>query len=100
MGAARAVIAVLAVLTAVRAGEENVVQDEFHCADSSRSVGRAAAAIGALRGLLDGKHGTNLFLAWSGKYTLKRFARHSFQLSLLALSNAALLSSFETALKA
>jgi len=69
VGAARAVVSVLAVLAAVGAGEENVVQKEFDCADSSGSVGDGATAIGAFGGLLDGKHETNLFLAWRAKYT-------------------------------
>jgi hypothetical protein len=84
VSAAGAVIAVLAVLAAVGTGVENVVQEKFDCADSSGPVGSSAVAIGAFWGLFDGKHGTNLFLASRREYTPKRFAAHSFQLSLLA----------------
>jgi hypothetical protein len=55
--AAGAVIAVLAVFAAVGAGGKNVVQEKFHRAVSSGSVGRGATAIGALRGPPNGNHG-------------------------------------------
>lgn len=70
-GAARAVIAILTVLAAVGAGKENVVQQEFDHADSSGSIGSCATTIGTFWGLLDGNHGTSLFLAWSQEYTRK-----------------------------
>lgn len=63
--------ALVAVLAAVGAGEEKIVEEEFFGAVSSGPVGVGATAVGAFWGLLDGKHGTNLFLAWSGKVYTK-----------------------------
>jgi hypothetical protein len=81
---AQAEIALVAVLTAVGICEEKIVQEEITGAVSSGPVRKGATAVWAFEGPIDGKHGTNHFLAWDREYTPKRFALRGTQLWLLA----------------
>jgi hypothetical protein len=65
-------IADVTVFAAIRRYEENVVQKELARTFSSGPMNLSASASGAIARLGKGKHGTVLFLAWSGAVYTQR----------------------------